>query len=189
MNKKTDLEALSVIMTREGWQECCVTESARKAGLDAVFECGYAQTGIILAGDSRGVLSSWAESQVELVKLRQKGDSLHRRDAYLLFIVDAIEDSARDELRDIVNDTHDCQKVCIELNDRDLEEVLREAHFLNLPSLTEVPDSGLPDAASALEKVGLPGKLVRDLAKSGAATVLDRLIKGAYEMGDTSDAD
>lgn len=188
MDRQKDIEALRSALTAAGWNEMSVGESSRTTCPDAAFGCDYALVGVQVSENVNRVLSSWAESQVALSSLREskKGEW---RDCYLLFIVDDIEDSAWDRLRDLINDTHDCQKICLERRGRSLEEVLRDAPFLNLSSLNKAEDVELPEAVSNLRKSGLPAKLIQDLSRKGAETILEKLLNGDYSKEGAKRAD
>ncbi len=102
------------------------------------------------------------------------------KDCYLLYLVDEIKDSSRSAIRNIVNDTQGCRKICIERKRRQLEDALMDAPFLNMNIWDKDTMEWVPDSDQILREVGLPRALIDDLGKRSSQAVLKKLIKGAY---------
>lgn len=176
-----DTDKMSRLLARGGWQPLARTETERHAGLQAVFSSEYGLVGITFAEGADDVLSSWAAAQTALAERRKMGSSSRLKDAYLLFLCERIDDEARAALEGVVNDTHECRKVCVSLEGTELETALRDLPFLCLRSSSESTTEPLNDASSELENAGLSPELLKDLGKRSADTILKNLLAGKYK--------
>jgi len=175
-----NLDHLKTLFSTCGWRDVEMTEAERKAGLNGVFCCEYAIVGVIFAEDTGGVLSSWAPSQAALADRRKESASDRLKDAYMLFLLDRIDDKQATQLADIMNDTHECRKVCVSLEKRTLEEAVRDLPFVCGKPQGEEMESPV-DTIPELRAACLSPKLLKDLAGRSADTILENLMAGQYQ--------
>jgi len=177
---ENSVDNLRTALATCGWQEVEMTEAERKAGLNGVFYCEYAFVGVIFTEDARAVLSSWAPSQAALADRRKENASDRLKDAYMLFLLDRIDDEQAAQLADIMSDTHECRKICISLEKKTLEEAIRDLPFVCGKPQGEEMESPA-DSAAEFGDAGLPTKLLNDLAGRSADTILENLMAGQYQ--------
>ena len=77
-----------------------------------------------------------------LGRLRDKKDVGMKKDLYLVFFIREFDAKEIQDLRDVINDTHVCRKICLELNGHSLKETLNDIPFLskirNVNSFTSI---------------------------------------------------
>jgi hypothetical protein len=123
------------------------------------------------------------------MEIAQDDAMMHLKDHYLVFFVKEIEDSDREGLRRVTDDTHECRKTCIEIQDRTLDTVLAELPFVSevlAESQSILDDEEEPD--SELAAAGLTSTLLGDLGKRSAIAILDRWLEGTYCQERETDA-
>lgn len=175
-----DLDHLKAILATCGWRHMEMAEAERKAGLNGVFCCEYAIVGVIFAEDASVVLSSWAPSQAALADRRKESAADRLKDAYMLFLLDRIDDEQTARLADIMSDTHECRKVCVVLEKRTLEEAVRDLPFACGKPQNEEMESPA-DNTRELRAAGLSPRLLKDLAGRSADAILRNLMAGQYQ--------
>ena len=176
---KPKIDEVTKIFISDGWQEIALSEDMREAGLDAIYMNNYAATGVVISSTISDVKAIWIQCQAEMANLRDKKDVGTEKDLYLVFFIREFDAKEIQDLRDVINDTHVCRKICLELNGRSLKETLNDIPFLKLISQTE---SKSPEVT--VEKVPeqeLPPEVENDLSQSAAETILDNLLAGKYK--------
>ena len=189
MTDFTEAQVLSRLLGNAGWQEVDVDTSDLRGHLSCAFTSAYALLGIVLSPSTHKVLGCWAESQVALMDMAHGEAMVQLKDHYLVFFVKEIDDSDREGLRRVTDDTHECRKTCIETRGRTLDTVLAELPFISAveaESRSILDDEEAPDAE--LAAAGLTSTLLGDLGKRSAIAILDRLLEGRYCQERKTDA-
>lgn len=163
-----------------GWEDCSDLEPTV---LDFVLRGSYAALGMVVAVDAASATKLWIEAQTELAELRSLlGRQL---DLYLLICVPEIEEEALDSVSEMINDTHVCRKLLVEVRGRSAEDALSDVPILFWPGSNE---SAEREWQNPLSEAHIPATLLDDLSRRGAGRILDKLLAGEYE-GRSPDAD
>ncbi len=180
MTESTDTQMLSKLLGDAGWRDVDVGRSNSGDPLSCALISEYALLGIVLSDSSREVIACWADCQVALMEIAKCDEMSHLKDHYLVFFVKEIEDSAREELRRVTDDTHECRKTCIETRGRTLNSVLAELPFVSgvASDSQSLSDADEPD--SELAAAGLNSSLLDDLGKRRASAILEQWLEGKY---------
>ncbi len=181
MTESNDTQLLSKLLGNAGWRDVDVGRPDSGDYLSCAFISEYALLGIVFSHSTQEVLGCWADSQVALMLIAKDDAMANLKDHYLVFFINEIEDSDREELRRVTDDTHECRKTCIETQGRTLDSVLAELPFVSGVVAESQPvfdNEEEPD--SKLAAAGLNSALLNDLGKRGAITVLEQWLKGKY---------
>ena len=174
-----EIDEVTKIFIPAGWQIMTLPENMREAGLDAIYMNNYAATGVVISSTISDVKAMWIQCQAEMANLRDKKDVGTEKDLYLVFFIREFDIKEIQDLRDVINDTYVCRKICIGLNDRSLRETLNDIPFLRLISQTE---SKSPEVTvEKISELKLPPEVENDLSQSAAETILDKLLAGKYK--------
>jgi hypothetical protein len=163
-----------------GWTEIPPIEDLTECGKMAIYTCEYATVGIVMAPKEGKIIECWADCQVRMSDLRKNPKVGTKKDLYLIFIVEHIDENARLPLQMVTNDTHVCRKICIERSGRMLDEALMDIPFLKIE---EQKGERYSEIKSILPEFGgrkFSKQLLKDLATRSANTILDRLLTGKY---------
>lgn len=174
-------ERLQTIFEESGWKTLDSTKSMKEAGLDGLFLSGYAAVGVSLLHGVEQVLENWPKCQSVMAELRDDPRVGKLKDLYLLFVMSKIHPSCVEALQVVCNDTHVCRKICIELGDRDIKDVIMETPFLKF----ELPDQFLPSGSFPIGQVS--ELILQDLARSSKERILDHLLSGKYDHKEQTD--
>lgn len=169
---------LSDWLQARGWK---VQEQIDETQIDQLFCSSYAVVGTLLGDELRVVLERWRAAQDYLGDLQDEGKIGQDKDFYLLLVVPSVQDRFS-ELRDALDDTHVCRKLCIEVGGRSLDEALQETPIFAL----EGNRGKGPTQGSAIEEASgvptsLPQEVLDDLAKMGLERILTKLLDGEYD--------
>lgn len=148
--------------------------------LNQIFSGNYATVGILIADVVDTILLKWRKCQDYIDTLKDAGRILPAQDSYLLLILPRF-DTDFDELREVLEDTHVCRKICLEIGDRTIEEALMELPFF---TSTDKSESSMSEVALALNDESvytLSTTVLDELAGSSAEIVLSRLLRGEYD--------
>ena len=178
---KPKIDEVTKIFIFAGWQEIALSNDMQKAGLNAIYTNNYATVGVVISSTISDVKAMWNQCQGEMANLRNSKDVGTEKDLYLIFLIRKFDVKEIQNLRDMINDTYVCRKICLELNDRPLEETLNDIPFLRLISQTE---SKLPEVVvKKVPEQELPPMVEDDLSQNAAETILDNLLAGKYKGG------
>lgn len=188
MTESTDTQLLSKLLGKVGWRDVGLDKPELGDHLSCAFISEYALLGIVLSQSAHTVLRCWADSQAALMLIAKDDAMANFKDHYLVFFVKEIEDSDREELRRVTDDTHECRKTCIERRGRPLDSVLAELPFVSgvASESQSLSDADEPD--SELAAAGLNSALLNDLGKRRASAVLEQWLKGKYDRETDTDA-
>ncbi len=188
MPEPTNMQQLSKLLEKAGWQDVDLGRSDSSDYLSCAFISEYALLGIVFSHSTREVLGCWADSQAALMRITEEDALSHLKDHYLVFFVKDIEDPDRKELRRVTDDTHKCRKTCIETRDRPLDSVIAELPFISgvASDSHSLLDADEPD--SELAAAGLNSTLLDDLGKRRASAILEQWIEGKYCQETDTDA-
>lgn len=184
-----DVDKLSKLLAAGGWLPVQMSGPERDAGLDAVFCSEYGLVGFVFAEKAGTIMSSWASCQTALAQRREEDPSGRLKDAYLVFLCDRIEETDWASLEGVVDNTHECRKICVSLEDAELETVLAELPFLCLRSWSGSGAESSGDKSSGIQDAGLPAELLEDLGTRSAETILSNLMAGKYKARKGGDED
>ena len=173
-----ELRAIQETFERAGWAAISLRDSE---ALQMAFKSSYATVGILVADGVGQVLESWKSAQEVLRELRNSDPTLRDNDAYLVIVLPRV-DMGVDSLREVLNDTYVCRKVCIEVDGRTLEEALGELPFFAVATTNE---KSTIEAELGTPTEELPELLLDDLSKASAEVVLEGLLREKYNRGGT----
>lgn len=173
---RPELRAIQETFERAGWTSIALRGSE---ALQAAFKNSYATAGILIADDVDQVLKNWESAQENLRELRSSDQSLRETDVYLVIVVPRVDIRA-DSLREVLNNTHVCRKVCVEIDGRTIQEALEELPFFAAATTNE--KSTIEGEIGTLTEE-LPELLLDDLSKASAEVVLDELLREKYNRG------
>ncbi len=168
-------EKLQAMFQKSRWQQLELTEPMKASGLVGLFVSTYAAAGVSLPLGVQQLLDTWSRAQSLMAELRDNPKVGKQKDMYLLFLISSIDPNYVEALQGVCNDTHVCRKICIEVGNRDINEVLMETPFFRFRHSNEdSPEGSLP--------IGNISKhIVEDLAKSSKERILERLVGGEYD--------
>ena len=175
----SDISQLKDVLLASGWEDRA--DLAIKE-LDGILCRSYAVVGLLWVSSAKIAIERWLQAQTEFSELRT---TLGRdRDLYLLICMQEIEEDAMEELPMMVNDTHTCRKILVELRGRSVEEALSDVPILYWKQSNEnVSES--EDIAP--ESLPIPRQVLGDLGKKGASRILDSLLAGEYDVEKVKD--
>lgn len=188
MTESTDTQMLSKLLGDAGWRDIDVGSSKPGGHLNCAFISEYALLGIVFSHSTQQVLGCWADSQVALMRIAEDDTMANLKDHYLVFFIKEVEDSDREELRRVTDDTHECRKTCIETRGRTLNSVLAELPFVSGVAAESLPISDDNEPDSELAAAGLNSTLLEDLGKRRASVILDQWLEGEYCRETNTDA-
>lgn len=170
-------------LERAGWS---FRDDISVSQLDGLLSCSYAALGLLIAENARDAADRWTACQAEIASLRSNPAIGSDRDLYLLILIPEIDAYAMDYLPAIINDTHVCRKLVLELMGRHIPDALKDIPFVAMERLSEDPaEANRTPACSA--DLPLPDALLADLSKRSPSKVLDAMLAGTYDNG-SSDA-
>ena len=184
-----ELNVLASILRAANWRAVEIDQADQRSKLDAIFTCEYAVVGIVMTAKVEQMLATWVENQMALLTFRKTSMISQWKDCYLLYLVDEIKDTSRSAIRNIINDTQGCRKICIERERRQLEDALMDAPFLNVNIWDKAVMEWAPDSDQLPRETGLLRTLMDDLGKKSSKTVLKKLIDGAYSPKEVKNED
>ena len=173
---RPELNAIQETFERYGWTSLQLHGSEV---LQAVFVSSYATAGILIADGVDQVLQTWEAAQENLRELRIGDPALREKDAYLVIVVPRVDVQA-DSLREVLDNTYVCRKICVEFDGKTTEEALKELPFF---SVVTNNDRSRIEAEIRTSSQDLPEQLLQDLRKASAEVVLDGLLQGKYGFG------
>ena len=168
-----ELRAIQETFERAGW--VAIPLRGLEA-LQAAFKSSYATAAILIADSVDQVLATWESAQEMLRELRNLNLNLRDNDAYLVIVVPRVDVNA-DKLREVLNNTDVCRKVCIEIDGRTVEQALEELPFFVVSKAT---DKSTLEAEIVTSTKDLPERLLEDLSKASAEVVLEGLLQEKY---------
>jgi len=186
--ESADMQLLSKLLAKAGWRDIDVARSEPSGHLSCAFISEYALLGIVFSRSTQEVLGYWADSQAALMRIAEDDAMANLKDHYLVFFVKEIEDSYREELRKVTDDTHECRKTCIETRGRSLDDVLPELPFVSVVAAESLPISDDDEPDSELAAAGLTSALLDDLGKRSASAILEQWLKSEYCRETNKDA-
>lgn len=171
---------LEIVLKSTGWTKVQLTSEAEKIGLTTMFEAVYAIAGICLAPTVKEVVECWADCQSYMQDFKNTDSEKSRKDLYLILIVPTISPDELSKIEQIINDTHICRKICIELRGRSLLEALSDCGLITIG----VKDTGIdiPDIILKVAGKQLPREALHDLATRSPKTIFDKLLNNAYTL-------
>ena len=164
-----------------GWKELPAELLRDVESFDGLYSGGFAICAIACSQSSSQAIKYWADIQSTLAELRGNNSLAKSKDLYILFIVEAVDESTLNDLQNILDDTRVCRKICLERRNRTLAETLDDLPFFSTPGLTLAEDdttSRIVDVAS-----GLPEPIQHDLERRSAKHILTKIVNGDYEVG------
>ena len=170
---KPELKAVQEVFERAGW---AAIPLLGLEALQAAFKSSYAIAGILIADGVDEVLETWENAQEMLRELRSSNLNLRDNDAYLVMVLPRVDVSA-DKLREVLNNTDVCRKVCVEIDGRTVEQALEELPFFVVSKAT---DKSTLEAEIGTSTKDLPERLLEDLSKASAEVVLEGLLQEKY---------
>jgi len=174
------LSQLREELERVGWtfrDDIAISE------LDGLFSCSYAALGVLVTPSMEEAVRRWTACQGEMASLRGEVAIGSERDLYLLILIPELASDAMNYLPAIINDTHVCRKLVLELRGRRIREALDDIPLVAMKDAAEagtVSDK-MPGSSNTLP---LPEILLVDLAKRSPSKVLELMLDGTY--GETS---
>ena len=175
-----DQAALDGVFKASGWTRVA-TGSAPFAGSGLVaYGSPYALAGIVSVEQVADVCEHWPQRQAELAALAMADASQRGKDLYLVFLVPEVPPEVIPKLMAITDDTYTCRKICLERHGRPAAKAVTELGFLAVGRSTDLASNEGPAPAAT---GNLPARLLDDLVKRGAGTILDRLLEGRYRGG------
>lgn len=171
-----ELNTIQQTFERAGWTAISLHGSE---ALQMVFKSSYATAGILIADDVEHVLKIWASAQENLRELRSSDPALRDNDAYLVIIVHRV-DTRADSLREVLNNTYVCRKVCVEVDGRTIQEALEDLPFF---AVATTKDKFTIESEIGTSTEDLPERLLEDLSKASAEVVLEILLQEKYGRG------
>lgn len=160
-----------------GWAEETVKDPRP---LNQIFVVSYALVGVLIAEGLEAILEDWRMCQDYIYELRDSGRVGKNQDSYLVLVLPRLG-SNFDKLREALEDTHVCRKICIEIGDRTIEEAMMELPFFTAQQPASETMNEAPLASSSEVQGTLSTILLDDLAASSAEIVLGRLLRGDYD--------
>lgn len=179
---KADIGQLEKLLELQQWQRLQEIDIESLEGMpDCVFYNDYAVAGMIFVDESYMVNNIWAECQSYMAKLRSIEQVGMFKDMYLIFFVPEIKTEDISEIKSIENNTYVCRKICVEFQEKSMEELLSKIPLLTLTNKI-LPDSGsLKNKLNNAEQPNILNEsILNDLLKRSPEKVLDNIIEGRY---------
>jgi hypothetical protein len=173
---RPELKAIQETFERAGWKAIPLRGSE---ALQTAFKSSYATAGILITDSVGQVLDTWETAQETLRELRSSDPNLRDNDAYLVIVVPRV-DMGADSLREVLNNTYVCRKVCVEVDGRTIEEALKELPFF---AAATTEDGSTMKAESGTSSEDLPELPLEDLRKASAEVILEGLLQEKYRRG------
>lgn len=170
-----ELRSIQETFQRAGWVDIDIPARGLEP-LQAAFKSSYATAGILIADSVDQVLETWESAQEMLRELRNSDPNLRDNDAYLVMVLPRV-DMRADSLRDVLNNTDVCRKVCVEIDGRTVEKALEELPFF---AVSKATDKSTLEAEIGTSTRDLPELLLEDLSKASAEAVLEGLLQEKY---------
>ena len=188
MTESNDTQVLSQLLAKAGWRDVGLDKPKLGDHLSCAFISEYALLGIVLSQSAHAVLRCWADCQAALMLIAKDDAMANLKDHYLVFFINEIEDSDREELRRVTDDTHECRKTCVETRGRTIDSALAELPFISgvASESQSLSDADGPD--SELAAAGLNSSLLDDLGKRRASVILEQWLEGNYCQETNTDA-
>ena len=177
---RSDSEQIRHFFETSGWTEISPIENLKECGKMTIYTCEYATVGIVIASKEGKIIECWADCQVRMSDLRKNPKVGAKKDLYLIFIVEHIDENARLSLQMVTNDTHVCRKICIERGGRMLDEALMDIPFLKIEEQKGERYLEIKSILPEFEGRKFSKQLLKDLATRSANTILDRLLTDKY---------
>lgn len=173
---RPELRAIQETFERAGW--AAIPLRGLEA-LQAAFKSSYATAGILISDGVDQILETWESAQEMLRELRNSDPNLRDNDAYLVMVVPRVDVRA-DSLREVLNNTDVCRKVCVEIDGRTVEKALEELPFF---AVATTNDKSTLEAEIGTSTRDMPEQLLEDLSKASAEVVLEGLLQEKYSRG------
>ena len=87
MAESNEIQLLSQLLRKVGWQDVDVGKSNSDVHLDCVFISEYALLGIVFSHSIQEVLGCWADSQAALMRIAEDDTMTSLKDNYLVFFI------------------------------------------------------------------------------------------------------
>lgn len=126
------------------------------------------------------ILETWESAQEMLRELRNSDANLRDNDAYLVMVLPRV-DTRVDSLREVLNNTDVCRKVCVEIDGRTVEKALEELPFFAVAKATA---KFTLEAEIGTSTKDMPEQLLDDLSKASAEVILERWLQEKYGRED-----
>ena len=177
---RSDSAQIRHFFETSGWKEISPMEEFKECDEMVIYTCEYATVGIVIASSTEKIIACWVDWQVRMSDLRKNPKVGVRKDLYLIFIVEHIDENARLSLQMVTNDTHVCRKICIERGGRMLDEALMDIPFLKIEEQKGERYLEIKSILPEFEGRKFSKPLLKDLATRSANTILDKLLTGKY---------
>jgi hypothetical protein len=147
-----------------------------------VFENKYAVAGMVFAENVDEVEKVWISCQNYMSMLCADGIiSSSAKDIYLIFFISCLDPDATSRLRQIIDNTYVCRKICVENGCSGIKELFRSVPLIKLISSEEKQINTSFEHNPIIDDVDLSDRIMDDLYKRSAEAIIKKLMNGEYD--------